>query len=141
MPTRSTDPTPAAAATLRGRLSALLDHPTFERLILGLIVVNAITLGLETSGSIRAAIGPFLEKLDHVILAIFVAELIARMALRGWRFWRDPWSVFDFAVVAIAVLPATENLSVLRSLRILRALRDLGADCAVITVAGICEST
>jgi len=38
-------------------------------------------------------------------------------------FFRDPWSVFDFIVVAIALVPATENFSVLRSLRVLRVLR------------------
>ena len=38
-------------------------------------------------------------------------------------FWRDAWSVFDFAVVAIALLPATGPLAVLRALRVLRVLR------------------
>ncbi|MGL4243346.1 MAG: ion transporter, partial [Beijerinckiaceae bacterium] len=38
-------------------------------------------------------------------------------------FFKDPWSVFDFIVVAIALVPTTGSLSVLRALRILRVLR------------------
>ena len=45
------------------------------------------------------------------------------MVVRGPRFFADPWNVFDFIVVGIALLPATGSLSVLRSLRILRVLR------------------
>ncbi|GAB4240275.1 MAG: hypothetical protein Kow0032_27820 [Methyloligellaceae bacterium] len=101
----------------------ILDHPSTEQVITGLIVLNAIILGLETSKQAMAAAGPALELADGVILAIFVLELLARMLVNGRQFWRDPWSLFDFFVVGIALVPATGNLSVLRALRILRALR------------------
>lgn len=42
-------------------------------------------------------------------------------------FWRDPWRVFDLFVIAIALLPATGPLAILRSLRILRVLRVISA--------------
>lgn len=38
-------------------------------------------------------------------------------------FFRDPWNLFDVAVVGIALVPATESFSVLRSLRVLRIMR------------------
>jgi voltage-gated sodium channel len=57
------------------------------------------------------------------MLGIFVIELTARIAVHRLAFFRDPWSVFDFIVVAIAVVPTTENFSVLRALRVLRVLR------------------
>ena len=38
-------------------------------------------------------------------------------------FFRNPWNVFDFTIVAVALVPAGEGISVLRALRILRALR------------------
>ncbi len=52
-----------------------------------------------------------------------MAELTLRIYGHGWRFFRDPWSVFDFVIVAIALVPASESFSVLRALRILRVLR------------------
>lgn len=104
-------------------LRQLVDHPLTERIVIALIVVNAITLGLETSPSVMAAYGDALHAADRLLLTIFVAELAARMLVRGPKFFADPWNVFDFLVVGIALLPATGSLSVLRALRILRVLR------------------
>jgi voltage-gated sodium channel len=104
-------------------LRRLVDHPLTEKIVIALIVVNAITLGLETSPSVMAAHGELLMGVDRLLLTIFVAELAARMVVRGPRFFADPWNVFDFLVVGIALLPATGSLSVLRALRILRVLR------------------
>jgi voltage-gated sodium channel len=104
-------------------LARLVDHPLTERIVIALIVVNAITLGMETSASLMASYGPWLIGLDRAILAIFVVELIARMIVRRGAFFRDPWSLFDLFVIGIALIPTSEGLSVLRALRILRALR------------------
>ncbi|MEL6288271.1 MAG: ion transporter [Pseudomonadota bacterium] len=111
----------------RETVRAFVTQNWVERTITGLIVVNAITLGLETSDEVMATWGPVLRTIDMVILAIFVVEIIARMYAHGAAFFRDPWSIFDFLVVGIALLPATGNLAVLRSLRILRALRLISA--------------
>lgn len=108
---------------VRARLRRVLESLRFEQFITGLIVLNAVTLGLETSKWASTNFGEQLHLLDKVILAIFVAELVTRMFAYGGKFWRDPWSLFDFAVVGIALVPATENLSVLRAMRILRVLR------------------
>ncbi|MCX7375877.1 MAG: ion transporter [Alphaproteobacteria bacterium] len=104
-------------------LRRLVDHPLTEKVVIALIMVNAVTLGLETSPSVMEAYGGLLVAVDRLLLTIFVAELAARMVVRGPRFFADPWNVFDFLVVAIALLPATGSLSVLRALRILRVLR------------------
>lgn len=105
------------------RLSAFVDSPKLERFIILLIVLNAITLGLETSQVIMAEYGGLLHVLDTIFLWIFVAELATRMAVKRGAFFRDPWNIFDFIVVGIALLPATGSLSVLRALRVLRLLR------------------
>jgi voltage-gated sodium channel len=104
-------------------LRPIVENPNTERVIMALIIINATVLGLETSQSVMATSGPVLEFIDHVLLAIFVAELAARIIVHRLDFFRDPWSVFDFLVVGIALVPATENLTVLRALRILRVLR------------------
>lgn len=104
-------------------LRRLIESRRFEAAITALIIINAITLGLETSPAAMARFGPVLMLLDRAVLAVFVIELVARFLVYRLAFFRDPWRVFDFLVVAIALVPATGNLSVLRALRILRVLR------------------
>ncbi|WP_196259229.1 ion transporter [Pelagibacterium limicola] len=108
---------------MRGRLSIFLTSRRWEQFIITVIVVNAITLGLETVPEVVAVMGRLLEVLDRVILGIFVIEIALRLYTFGWRFFRDPWSIFDFTIVAIALIPATGPFTVLRALRILRVLR------------------
>ena len=105
------------------KLKQIVMNPRTEQIVIALIVLNAITLGLETSATMRENFGGLLTLIDRVILSIFVVELAARITVYRAAFLRDPWSLFDFFVVAIAVVPATGSLSVLRSLRILRVLR------------------
>jgi voltage-gated sodium channel len=107
----------------RARIARLVLAPWFQRTIIGLILLNAVTLGLETSASVMEAIGPLLHALDQALLIVFTVEIGLRIyAFRG-RFFRDPWGIFDLLVVAIAWLPASGPLSVLRALRVLRVLR------------------
>jgi voltage-gated sodium channel len=109
--------------TLRGRAARFILAPWTQRVIIALILANAVTLGLETSASIMERWGGLLLALDRAFLYVFTAEIAVRIyAFRG-RFFRDPWGLFDLAVVAIAWLPATGPLSVLRALRVLRVLR------------------
>jgi len=111
----------------RQSLLNLVEKPGFQRFILAVIVLNAITLGLETWPAAMQAAGPLIVNLDHIALAIFTVEVTLRLIAHGPRFFRDPWSVFDFGVVAIALVPAAEGFAVLRTLRVLRALRLVSA--------------
>jgi voltage-gated sodium channel len=52
-----------------------------------------------------------------------VAELILKMIAHGGRFFKSGWNIFDFVIIAIALMPSTQGFSVLRALRILRVLR------------------
>jgi len=108
------------------QLKALLSSRRFETAITLLIIVNAVTLGLETVPAITERFGTFLSLLDRTILGVFVLEVTVRLV--AWRidFFRDPWRIFDLLVVGVALVPATGSLSVLRALRILRVLRIIG---------------
>jgi len=109
--------------SLRARIARLVVAPTFQRIVTGLILLNAATLGLETSAAVMDEFGTLLHALDQALLWIFTAELALRIyAFRG-RFFRDPWGLFDLVVVGIAWMPASGPLSVLRALRVLRVLR------------------
>lgn len=105
------------------RLRYWVEHPRTQTLIMVLILVNAVVLGLETSSAAMAHFGTWLIAIDQAILAVFVVEIAVRLLVHRGSFFRDPWSLFDFAVVVIALIPASGPLSVLRALRVLRVLR------------------
>jgi voltage-gated sodium channel len=107
----------------RARLASFLEGARVQRVLVTLIVVNAITLGLETWPAAMATAGPLLVAIDRSVLAVFVVELALKLYAYGLRFWRNPWNVFDFVVVGIALVPASGSLSVLRAFRVLRLLR------------------
>ena len=113
----------ASADWFRQRLHNWVECPRFQNAIVVLIVLNAVLLGLETWPAAMAAAGDLIIAMDRAILGVFVVELIARFYVHRLAFWRDPWSVFDFLVVAIALIPATGSFAVLRALRVLRVLR------------------
>lgn len=121
---------------MRQALAAFLTSPRWERLVIGVIVVNSIILGLETDAGIVASYGPVLHALDGLILGIFVVEIALRIYAFGPKFFRDPWGLFDFVVVAIALIPAAGPFQVLRALRILRVLRLVSAMPALRRVVG-----
>ncbi|WP_413206228.1 ion transporter [Rhodospirillum sp. A1_3_36] len=95
----------------------------FQRFITALIVLNGITLGMETSDAVMGQIGPILVWFDHAVLAVFAFEILGKLAYRRLRFFRDGWNIFDITIVAFALIPASGPLAVLRALRILRILR------------------
>jgi voltage-gated sodium channel len=114
--------TPVETST-RSRLKQLIERPAVQRSILLLIVINAAILGMQTSPSLVASWGELLSVLDILILGVFVVEIAARIYVHRAAFFRDPWSLFDFTVVAIALVPASGPFSVLRALRVLRVMR------------------
>jgi len=108
---------------IRAPLQAFIEHPRVQNAIIILILINAVFLGMETSDSIMQRAGQFILTVDRIILAIFVIEITIRIYVYRREFWRDPWSLFDFSVVAIALIPASGPFAVLRALRVLRVLR------------------
>jgi voltage-gated sodium channel len=107
----------------RPAIAAFLDRPTFTRFIIAVILINAVTLGLETFPEVMSRAGGLILTIDRLCLAIFVVEISLRLYAQGLRFFRSGWNVFDFLIVGISLLPATGSFSVLRALRILRVLR------------------
>lgn len=107
----------------RQHIAHWVETPPVQYYIVGLILINAIVLGFETSADIMADWGTLLLSIDQIILAVFVVEIALRIYGHGWQFFRDPWGLFDFTIVAIALIPASGPLAVLRALRVLRVLR------------------
>jgi len=108
-------------------LKRLTASTAFQRTILGLILVGAVIVGLETYPSLMADYGKLIHAIDWIIIALFTLEAALKIAQHGrkWhRYFRDPWNVFDFIVVTICLLPLEGHFAaVLRLARVLRALR------------------
>ncbi len=112
-----------AAADRTELLRRFVESRGFNRAITAVIVINAVTLGLETWPTAMEAAGPLLLTIDTLALWVFTIEIGLKLWLYRARFVNDGWNVFDFAIVAVAWLPSAGPLSVLRALRIMRVLR------------------
>ena len=108
---------------LKYKINQLVDHSFFKKFIMGLIIVNAVILGLETSPKVMELVGRELRLFDQVVIVIFCIELGLRVYAKGLQFFRDPWGIFDLMVVAITLVPSNEALTVLRALRVVRVFR------------------
>jgi voltage-gated sodium channel len=109
------------------RLQAIIEDTRFTNFIIGVIVFNAIILGMETYPALMDRYGELLVTLDHICLAIFVVEIAMKLIVHRHRFFLSGWNVFDFLIVGISLAPGAGSLSVLRALRILRVLRIITA--------------
>ena len=123
-------------AGFRRRLADFICAKHVQWAVTALIVINAITLGLETSETVMASWGGLLLTLDGIIIAIFTVEVAIRIIAFGPSFFRGGWNWFDFIIVGMSLIPSAGNLSVLRSLRILRVLRLISVVPQMRTVVG-----
>ncbi|NUS45085.1 MAG: ion transporter [Mycobacteriaceae bacterium] len=112
---------------VRARIRTIVEHRRFQNFIIVVILANAATLGLETSTGFSADTHELLHAADRVAMFVFTAELALRIYGHGWKFFKDPWNVFDFVVITIALIPATGPFTILRALRVLRVLRLMAA--------------
>lgn len=108
---------------MRKKVSLFIEGTLCVRFITTLILINAVTLGLETNQAIMDAYGSTIKLIDKAILSVFVLELAIKFYAYRLSFFKSGWNVFDFLIVGIALIPASGSLSILRALRILRVLR------------------
>lgn len=111
----------------RTALANWLQSSLVSNFIIGVILFNAVVLGLETSDFVMSHAGWLVSFLDELCLGIFVIELVLKLIAFDYRFFKSGWNIFDFVIVGISLVPAAEALSVLRALRILRILRVVSA--------------
>jgi voltage-gated sodium channel len=107
----------------RLRLAEFVESARVEHFIVAVILINAVVLGFETSKSAMASCSSLLVAIDKACLVVFCLEIGARLLAYRWAFWRSGWNIFDFAVVAVALVPGAGAWAVLRSLRVLRVMR------------------
>ena len=111
----------------RARLAAWLEKTSVNMFFLAVIIINAVVLGISTSEWMVDRFGWFLTLTDDVVIAIFVVEMVLKLYAFGFRFFRSAWNIFDLIIVVISLVPASESLSALRGLRVIRSMRVLSA--------------
>lgn len=104
----------------------IVGHPLFDELVLGVILVNALAMGIEAIPELAEQYEGPLATIFVVSQVFFVLEIAARLLTywpRPTDFFRDGWNLFDFVLVALSLIPAVGGFTV--AARLLRALRVL----------------
>jgi len=105
------------------QIKSLVESKKFQNFIMVLIILNGITMGIETSKGLGETYLNLIGLFDKVVIAIFTVEIILRIITYRFSFFKDPWSLFDFFIVAISLMPTSGGFSILRILRVLRLFR------------------
>jgi voltage-gated sodium channel len=109
----------------------IVEAPAFEPFMIGLILFNAVLIGLETSPAMIERYGDWLHLGNNIILGVFIVEAalkIAAVAPRLGLYFGNGWNLFDFSIVVLSLIPATGEFAlVARLVRILRVLRLISA--------------
>ena len=110
------------------QIEKIVESGLFRYFILGVILVSAIIVGLETYPAFYQSYYSLLHSIDRIILIIFAIEITLKILAKGtrpWIFFKDPWNVFDFIVVGVCFIPGidTHYVAVLRLARVLRVFR------------------
>ncbi len=99
----------------------------FEYFIVGLILFNAVLLGVETIPSVMNNYAGWVDVGQQAILYVFIAEAalkIYAVSPRADRYFRDGWNIFDFSIIVLAFIPATGSFAIVARLaRLMRLLR------------------
>ena len=105
------------------RIVKFVENDRFQNFIIGLIIINGITMGLETSKEIINSYGTILHIFDRFVISVFTIEIILRVYSYRLSFFKSGWNLFDFFIVAISLIPTSVGFEILRILRVLRLLR------------------
>ena len=108
---------------LRGKVADFVEHKYFIAIISVLIVINAFTLGMETSTGLIGDYGAAFHLFDKLVVAIFAIEIVLKLYCYRLAFFKVGWNVFDFVIIVISLMPHAGPFAILRALRILRLLR------------------
>lgn len=110
----------------------IAENPTFNKFILWVILAAGLLVGIQTYHEAAKPYHNLLEALDMIILLIFTAEVLIKILAEAdnpLRYFKDPWNIFDFLIVAVCwmahIVPGMNAgfVAVIRLARVLRVLR------------------
>ena len=108
---------------MHSKIKVIVQSKIFQNLIISLIILNGISMGLETSKDFMLEYGSIIYFFDKLVISVFTIEIIMRIYVHRTSFFKDGWSLFDFFIVAISLVPSSAGFEILRILRVLRLFR------------------
>ena len=108
---------------MQNQIKKIVQSQPFQNFIIVIIILNGITMGLETSKVFMSSYGGFINIFDKIVISIFTVEILMRIYVHRLSFFKDGWSLFDFFIVAISLVPSSAGFEILRILRVLRLFR------------------
>ncbi|MDW0282076.1 MAG: ion transporter [Nitrososphaeraceae archaeon] len=117
-----------------GLSKRIVSSNTFDWIITGVILLQAIALAIEATPAILS-IAKDVELLEaetfsiiqSLVIAVFIVEAALRLIAvypRPQRYFKDPWNCFDFAIIILSVIPISGQFSTIaRLVRLLRITR------------------
>ena len=103
----------------------IVDSRIFRSAVFGVILLNAVILGLETSPVIKSYAGDALDVLDKICIGFFVVELIMRLCAYRIKFFKSGWNIFDLLIVICSLITTIDAISSMRVIRLFRELRTI----------------
>ncbi len=110
---------------MREKVRGFVDSMPFKTFIMIVIVINAVTIGLQT-GNFDNRIYNALVMFDNVCLVIYIIEAILKIYAYGHRYFLDGWNIFDFVIIILSCLPSSilpASPQVARIIRIFRTFK------------------
>src|SRR5690606_22737300 len=88
-------------SSMRMRLFRIAEHPWFTRIVITIIVLNAMVVGMESYDALYQPYVRWFHGIDRLFLWMFTIEILIRLfAVKPWyRFFGHGWNVFDFLTV------------------------------------------
>jgi voltage-gated sodium channel len=111
---------------LQRNLKIIVDSKVFNYLAIGVIVFSALLVGMSLDPVFYSQWSLEINILELIILAFFSIEILMRIFAEEIpiNYFKDPWNIFDFVIVAICFIPLKDKaIYVLRLIRVLRTFR------------------
>ncbi|XP_041096508.1 cation channel sperm-associated protein 4-like [Polyodon spathula] len=119
-------------------VGSLIDHMVFKMCILGLIIGNSIMIACQTNPSIAETYDTVFSVFEHMVLTVFIWEILVKWYYGFYIFWKDGWNILDFLIVLSLVLgPAVQAFMSSKVFRILRVLRVISSIRGLAALRGI----
>lgn len=113
--------------TWQARLQQLKANRVFEAFVVGIILLSALLIGVDTYEGVPPQFKQALGVLDFGVTIFFLIEIIIRFLAEPNKkhFFKNGWNIFDTLIVTVSLIPIDNSeMAVLgRLLRIFRVLR------------------
>ncbi|XP_065845641.1 cation channel sperm-associated protein 3-like isoform X2 [Oscarella lobularis] len=124
------------------RLHNIIQYVTsssaFNGFIMFIIFLNAITIALETSSSLKDSNPKVFKIIDILFFAIYSLEFLLKVYAEPKNYWKNPYNLFDLSILILLMVQvildevrpdqeeqSLDALKVVKALRALRALRSI----------------